>query len=306
MKRKLIYVILLNYNGFSDTVECIESLDKAKNGTQYKLNICVVDNSSSNLDEYSKLCGLQEKYTNMTIIFNTENNGYAAGNNIGIDFAIKNNADYIWVLNNDVTINENVIDELLKAAEKCKAFFSTKIYNYYDKNELMYSGAVINKRNLRLKFLTNEIAEDSLTEFLSGASIFASADMWAEYKLPEGYFLYEEDVDFSLMLKKCKIPMYIVSKAFIFHKESVSTNKLHSIKEYYLRRNKLILAKKYAEDPWKSIFFIEKFICFPFRILRRFIKGIFYNKEYVYYTKYECKAYWDFINGRSGRIDGNK
>ena len=78
------------------------------------------------------------------------------------------------------------------------------------------------------------------------------------------------------------------------------------IKEYYFIRNKLILVKKRGKNPWKTFFFLKKFLRFPFRILRRFLKGVFFNKEYIEYTKYECKAYWDFINNKEGIIDERK
>ena len=236
METKQVYIILLNYNGFNDTVECIESLEKIKCDISYKIKICVVDNNSSNGNEHIKFCKIKEQHNNVDIIFNKENNGFAAGNNVGIIWAIKNNADFIWVLNNDTIVDKNVVSELLKAAEKQKAFFSTKIYNYYNRNELMYSGAIVNKINLHISFKTNEITEDVLTEFVSGASIFASVDLWKKYKLPEEYFLYEEDIDFSLMLTSKNIPMYVAAQALIFHKESASTNKLHYKKEYYFIR----------------------------------------------------------------------
>lgn len=306
MKKIKVYVILINYNGFDDTLECIESLEKIKKNINYNVNICVVDNNPNNEDDHAKLIEIKKLYNNLVVLFSKNNNGNFAGNNIGINYAIKNNADYIWVLNNDTTVDKNVIDELLKSAIKINAFFTTKIYNYYDEHELMYSGAIIDKKKLQVDFRRNEISEDVLTEFISGASIFAAVDLWKKYRLPEEYFLYEEDIDFSLMLTSNNIPMYVVAQALIFHKESASTNKLHYIKEYYFIRNKLMLIKKYGKNPWKTIFFVEKFIRFPFRIVRRFLKGILFNKEYIYYTKYECKAYWDFINGRSGIINGNK
>lgn len=303
MKEIKVYVILINYNGFNDTLECIESLEKIKKNINYNINICVVDNNPDNKDDHAKLIEMKQLYNNLVVLFSKNNNGYFAGNNIGINYAIENKADYIWVLNNDTTVDENVINELLKSSIKINAFFTTKIYNYYNEHELMYAGAVVNKKNLHVSFLTNEIQEDIETNFISGASMFASIDLWKKYKLPEEYFLYEEDVDFSLMLMSKNIPMYVVAKAIIFHKESASTNKLHYIKEYYFIRNKLMLIKKYAKNPWKTCFFIKKFFIFPFRTIRRLIKGICVNKEYLYYTKYEVKAFCDFWRGKVGRFD---
>ena len=166
----------------------------------------------------------------------------------------------------------------------------------------MYCGAEIRK-NFDVVFQNIDIDYNMSTDFLSGASIFAHRSLWEKYKLPEEYFLYEEDTDFSLMLKENKIPMYIVADAKIYHKESASTNKLSYVKYYYLQRNKLMLINKYAKNPWKACFFIKKFFIFPFRTIRRLLKGICVNGEYLYYTKYECKAFYDFLCGKVGKIN---
>lgn len=104
-----IYVVLLNYNGYNDTKECIESILKGQNNMYFNINICVVDNDSTQ-EERKLLFNLKNKIKNLDIIFNNTNEGYAKGNNIGISFAIKNQADYIWVLNNDVTVEENAVN----------------------------------------------------------------------------------------------------------------------------------------------------------------------------------------------------
>ncbi len=142
-----IYVVLLNYNGYNDTKECIESILKGQNNMYFNINICVVDNDSTQ-EERKLLFNLKNKIKNLDIIFNNTNEGYAKGNNIGISFAIKNQADYIWVLNNDVTVEENAVNELIKSAKNSEAFFSTKIYDYYYRNELQYFGADIVGKSL--------------------------------------------------------------------------------------------------------------------------------------------------------------
>lgn len=296
-----IFVILLNYNGAEDTVECVESLKKAMFSRDYKLKICIVDNKSDN-EDLKKIIDYGVNNLSVNIIRNDKNIGYAGGNNVGISYAIKNKADYIWVLNNDVIVDIYSISNLLNTAKHNNAFYSSKIFNYYNKEELMYCGAEIRK-NFDVVFKNINITCNISTDFLSGASIFAHRSLWEKYKLPEEYFLYEEDLDFSLNLKQEKIPMYIVADAKIYHKESVSTNKLSYIKYYYLQRNKLMLINKYAKNPWKTCFFIKKFFIFPFRTIRRLIKGIFLNREYIYYTKYECKAFYDFLRGKVGKFD---
>lgn len=295
-----IYVVLLNYNGYNDTKECIESILKGQNNMYFNINICVVDNDSTQ-EERKLLFNLKNKIKNLDIIFNNTNEGYAKGNNIGISFAIKNQADYIWVLNNDVTVEENAVNELIKSAKNSEAFFSTKIYDYYYRNELQYFGADIVGKKFDIYFNKIDGKINRNSDFISGTSIFAHRNLWEKYKLPEEYFLYEEDTDFSLYLKENNIPIIIVANAKIFHKGSVSTNKLSWMQHYYFQRNKLILIKKYSKNPWKSYFFIKKFIIFPCITLRRYIKGIIFNNEYRYLAKYEWMAWSDFILGKVGK-----
>ena len=297
-----IFIILLNYNGFNDTAECIESLQKLKNDESYSLNICVVDNFS-NAAERKNLKILSSKFKNTVIIFNKYNNGYAAGNNIGIDFALKNKADYIWILNNDVTVDENSLSSLIIASKNKQGFLSTKIYNYYNKQELMYFGGKIMNKTFVVEFNKKEGIKDLSSDFISGASIFANRSLWEKYKLPEEYFLYEEDIDFSINLKKNKIPIFIIANAKIYHKESASTNKLSYVKHYYFTRNKMILINKYNKNLWRYYFLIKLIFIYPFRTMRRFLKGVFYNKEYIYYSKYEFFAWWDFLIGKKGKMN---
>lgn len=305
MINKETYIIVLNFNGYNDTIECVQSI---LNSYIYsKLKIIIVDNNSND-NSYQKLKTYFKKNKLVYILKNNVNNGYANGNNIGIKYALDKKADYIWILNNDVIIEKYTIKYLIEAYERHnKAFFGTIVYDY-NNNKISYFGASVDKK-FHVKYFTDinnlnkSVTVDLPTDFLCGVSIFAHRSLWEKYKLPEEYFLYEEDLDFSLKLKQDNIPMYIVADAKIYHKESVSTNKLSYIKYYYLQRNKLMLINKYAKNPWKTCFFIKKFFIFPFRTIRRLIKGIFLNREYIYYTKYECKAFYDFLRGKVGKFD---
>ena len=275
MKRLRIFIILLNYNGYNDTVECIQSLKNLNNNENYDINTLIVDNFSSKI-ECKKLKLLSKKFKNLILIFNESNNGYAAGNNIGIDAALKNKADYIWILNNDVVVDENSLNELIIASKGKQGFFSTKIYNYYDKQELMYFGGKIIPTKYAVEFNKEEGVNDICSDFICGVCIFAHKNLWEKYKLPEEYFLYEEDTDFSLNLKHDNIPIYVVAKAKIYHKESASTYRLSYIKHYYFERNKMLLRNKYSKK-YSKYCFVIKMLLYPFRTLRRFIKGLVYK-----------------------------
>lgn len=132
-----VYVILLNYKAPNDTIECVDSLKKM-NLCGIDLKIVIVDNFSQD-DSCTIFNKLYENDRTVNLIFNSENNGYAAGNNIGIKYALNNNAEYIWVLNNDTVVDKNCLKELLLTKKNnVTSMIGAKVCNYYDKEKVLY------------------------------------------------------------------------------------------------------------------------------------------------------------------------
>ena len=161
-----IAVIILNWNGWKDTIECLESLHQI-NYLNY--NVIVVDNASSDdsLKKIRQYCkgeieiesaffkyskrnkpleiiehtieeseDIECNSTGMTLIKSDLNYGFAEGNNIGIRHALNTlNSDYILLLNNDTVVDANFLEELIKVSQSCDniGFVSPKTY-YYDFN----------------------------------------------------------------------------------------------------------------------------------------------------------------------------
>ena len=109
-KQPLVCIIILNWNGLKDTLECIDSIKKIKY-RNYK--IIVVDNASSNNEAKE----IHEAYPNeLDVIKNEANYGYTGGNNIGIEYAMsKYKPDYILILNNDIIVHPEFLDQLVIA-----------------------------------------------------------------------------------------------------------------------------------------------------------------------------------------------
>ena len=103
---KKIAIVILNFNGENQTLACVQSIEKLKK-EDCKLNIIIVDNGS--VDKF-----IDNK---LQIIRNEENLGFSGGNNVGIQYALDHDADYIVILNNDTIVDKNLISELLKVAE---------------------------------------------------------------------------------------------------------------------------------------------------------------------------------------------
>jgi len=296
-----VYLIILNWNGKKDTISCLKSVQKLKTDN-FELKIVVVDNGSSDssVDEISQF---KSKYE-IKIIENKKNLGFAGGNNVGIRYALKNKADYILVVNNDTTLDEDLIVYLIKAAEKYKdgGAFSPKIYfskgfeyhkDRYKSNELgrviWAAGGLIDWKNvygINRGVDEVDVGQYDKTEeidFCSGACVLYRAKALLKVGIyDERYFAYYEDAELSTRMIRRKWKNYYVPKANLWHKVSQSSGIGSSLNDYFITRNRLLFGMKYA--PYRSRFALirEAFkLLFKGRIWQRtgvidYISGNFY------------------------------
>lgn len=101
-----IFIVILNWNGKDDTIECLKSIDKLRNPSDYEIKIIVVDNGSTDgsLEALSKMISPAFR-----LIENKKNLGFAAGNNVGVKVSLEERADWIMVLNNDTLVDRNFL-----------------------------------------------------------------------------------------------------------------------------------------------------------------------------------------------------
>lgn len=255
-----VSLIVLNFNGFRDTLKCVESI-KPATSSNFKIKIIVVDNASTDgsLSALKKLDGIH-------LISNRENLGYSGGNNIGIKFALKSKSDYICVLNNDTIIDKNLITNLLKSPQN--AIVSPKIYFYpgsefhkdrYQKIDLgkviWFAGGFIDWNNVIGKHRGvdevdhGQFEKEEEIDYATGACIFAKREVFEKVGFfDEKYFLYLEDMDFSLRAKKLSFRIIYQPKAVMWHKNAASAGGSGSkLQDYYITRNRLLFSFKYAK-----------------------------------------------------------
>ncbi|MDR2745023.1 MAG: glycosyltransferase [Desulfovibrio sp.] len=238
-----VAVILLNYNGGSDTVQCLEALCGlcASPG-----QIIVVDNDSSPEDRNfvqtscERLRGdFRAKNTRMQLVFLPENNGYAAGNNAGTRLALQDSeCSACWILNNDTEPASDALDRLcerLNQKPKAGVAGSTLVYAH-DRETVQcaggfkfskYTGATPalhgNERLSAVAWLAPEPAESRLG-FLCGASMLVRREVFEDIGLPaEEFFLYYEDAEFGLRARKAGYSLAWAPDSIVFHKEGGST-----------------------------------------------------------------------------------
>jgi GT2 family glycosyltransferase len=146
-KKNNTIISILNWNNATATISCIESLNKAGYLCNDEIQVYLVDNASSDND----VIQLERFIENKNIIFlkNIENTGFAGGHNQIINIAIEAKASFIWLLNNDATIETGTLETLLKIMKnepRCGA--CSPVFAYEDTKKVYFAGAVQNWSSL--------------------------------------------------------------------------------------------------------------------------------------------------------------
>lgn len=292
---KLIYIILVNYNGFNDTCECLESIIKS---TYKNFKILIVDNNS--LDGSGMR--LKKKYPQYEYILSDTNLGFAEANNIAYKHALKNGAEYVLLLNNDTIIDKNMIQKLIDQSNN-NIVTVPKMYYYLEKNKIWYGGGEISKTKGTVyhigekKFDSNKYSKTKEVSFATGCCILIHKDILNEIGLfDKKYFMYCEDFDFSIRLIKSNKKILYVPEAMLWHKVNASTKNNSNISKYYLTRNRFYLLKNHRD--------IFKLNAILYSYITRFIiiiKSLIIGKRVNIYFE----ALKDYRNNRMGRKDFN-
>jgi GT2 family glycosyltransferase len=247
MTNKLVYVIILNWNGWNDTVECVESCLKL---TYSSFRILIVDNGST--DDSESL--LRERFPHIELIQTGSNLGFAGGNNSGIRYALDHSADYVWLLNNDTVVAPDALTALVTAAQRepKAGMLGSKIYYFDEPGRLWFAGGWINYRIGRTGHIgsgeTDSGQYDAVREvdYLTGCSLLVSRDVCnAVGLMDERFFLLFEEVDWNERTRRCGRKIVFVPSSVVRHKVSRSLEQNWAGYYYYLTRNSLLFIAKY-------------------------------------------------------------
>ena len=247
MKNK-VWIIILNWNGLDDTIECVESCLKI---VYEPYQILIVDNHSS--DNSTEV--LRRRFPDIPLIVNDKNFGYAGGNNIGIKHAIKQGADYILLLNNDVVVEPGVLTQLVEGMRpRLQATMAAPKVMYYDARHVVNSmGTSMDWFRLR-PYLgeCQQVDRDQYSEvvkkdILVGCAFMIRSDVPNKIGfLDENFFLIHEEADWCLRNIKDGFENIVVPSAVAYHKCSKSTGNFLEATHYYSVRNFLYLSYKNA------------------------------------------------------------
>ncbi len=258
-----VFIIILNWNGWQDTVECIESCRQL---VYPDFSILIVDNGSSDGSEAI----LRNRFHDLELLQTGSNLGFAEGNNVGIRHALRQGAEYIWLLNNDTVVEPGTLSELVSAMDENRmAGMAGSKIRYFDEPErLWYAGASLDERTpYRCSHRgLNEVDHgqyDTIAEtgYITGCSLLARRETIEGIGLlDEAMFLYFEDTDWCARARRSGWKMLYAPASVVYHKASASLGGMESPRmRYYLARNLLYFIRKNHPDTFFSALWFDFF-----------------------------------------------
>ena len=207
----------------------------------------MVDNASKN-NEASEI---EQKYPHVIVIRSEKNLGFAGGNNMGIKVA---HGKYLFIINNDTIFKDFNVQALIDRLESSSdiGIVCPKIRFAWGNNPIQYAGYTpLSKVTVRNQAIGSgeedkgqyEVAHP--TPYAHGAAMLAKREAIERVGLmPECFFLYYEELDWSIMFTRAGYQIWYEPACTIYHKESQSTGQHSPLRTYYITRNRLLLVKR--------------------------------------------------------------
>ena len=260
---KTLSIITINYNGLKDTCELMETLPLEDES----IEVIVVDNASAQ-DEATII---KQRYPQVTVIRSPKNLGFAGGNNLGIQVA---HGKYLFFINNDTLIEvrgkrlevrdlfQPLIDRL-ESSPKIGAV-CPKIRFTWGNNPIQYAGytplSKITLRNMAIGGGEEDHGQYDTphsTPYAHGAAMMVKREVVDKVgMMPECYFLYYEELDWSMLIRRAGYDIWYEAACTIYHKESQATGQNSPLKSYYMTRNRLLLAKRNINSPQRYLTYL--------------------------------------------------
>ena len=241
-------IITVNYNGLADTCSLLDSITPCDHSTE----VIVVDNASRNGEANT----IEKRYPTVRVVKSEENLGFAGGNNLGINVA---QGRYLFLVNNDTVFNPKELKWLIESLDHSPktAIVCPKIRFFHGERMIQFAGYTpLSKITLRNKGMgyaetdNGQYDEAHATPYAHGAAMLVRREAIDDVgMMPECYFLYYEELDWSVMMRRKGYDIWYDPRCTIFHKESQSTGVDSPLKTYYLCRNRLLFAKRNVSYP---------------------------------------------------------
>jgi GT2 family glycosyltransferase len=239
-----VSIITVNFNQTEVTCALLESLRQL---TYPNFEVIIVDNGSVK-DNPEPIAA---RYPEFKLIKSPVNLGFAGGNNLGVKSA---EGDFLMFLNNDTEVDPGFLEPLVAKLESDKkiGMVSPKIRFHHTPDTIQYAGYTpLSKITLRQRLIgfrekdTGQYDQGSETFSIHGAAMMIPRRVIDEVGImAEMFFLYYEEHDWAMRVKKAGYTIHYVPQSLVLHKESISTGKESPLKAYYINRNRFLFARR--------------------------------------------------------------
>jgi GT2 family glycosyltransferase len=241
----LVYILLVAWNNWKDTSECLVSL----RGLDYDhYRVLLLDNGS--IDE--SVPRIRESFPEVEAIELGANLGFAKGNNVGIRVALKRGAEFVWLLNNDTTVDSKALRALLRIAELDSRVgaVGSAIYSAARPERLQaWGGGHIDFFLGRSVCFPRPVVNERL-QYITGASLFLRRQAVEQVGLlDEEFFMYWEDADYCFRLRRSGWHLAVAEDSIVWHKEQGSVGKKSVRMDAYFNRSAVRFFRKHASLP---------------------------------------------------------
>ena len=244
---KRVEVVVLNWNGWRDTLACIGSLRKLNYSN---FGLIVVDNGSTNGSQNH----IEMHFPDINVLQTGANLGFGGGCNAGIRQALGQGADYVWLINSDTTVDVNALTELVRVADEqaWTGAVGSVLYeaDQPDRIQLWGGGNV--------HFLTGisrHQTSSAQLDFVSGASMLLRREALTQVGLfdDQTFFMYWEDSDLGFRLRQAGWQLAVAEKSRVWHKLSASLGKGSRQLDVYFTQSGVRFLRRYSPAPAVSI-----------------------------------------------------
>jgi len=242
---------VLNWNNATDTINCLISLKKLDYPCY---DVVVVDNASQD----DSVALIRQHDPEIHILQTGHNLGYAGGNNVGIRYALEHGAEYICILNNDTLVAPGFLSPLLESFKHESIGVATPLIVEMARPERVWAlGATVDKAtgdvtqnykgqpsSVTANTIPFEVDAAAGTAMLIKREVFEQAGL-----LDEDFYLYYEETEWSMRVRKAGYGIIAVPQAVILHKVSATLGQTSPVVDYYMLRNHLLFVKLH----WSSL-----------------------------------------------------
>ncbi len=237
-----VCVLVLNWNGADDTLDCLYSLKKI---TYKKARIVVIDNGSTD-DSVSRI---QQSHPDVHILELPTNLLFGGGNNAGLSWCNEQGYDFVAFLNNDTTVEPDFLEPLINTfSDVDKVGMAAPLICYADTpDQVWYGGGSVNlwtgkvvHRHIRdsVQAVQNQAVN---TDYITGCCLVMPTQLAVELQgFDPGYKMYGEDLDLSLRCKNLGYQLVFIPESKIYHKVSASVGGEFSLKKMHRKAGALL------------------------------------------------------------------